>query len=187
MPTPMETIDPLLDPSLSQPLLFRRILGVNFFIGDALLAVELGCEGGLVVVPAAPALVNLDRDRDYRQALLEADLVLTDSGFMVLLWNLLMSDSVQRVSGLEYLHLLLQRPEFREPGNTFWVMPTQAAVERNVHWMRHNGFPVNRGDFYVAPKYPQEALADSSLLEIIESRCPRHVIVAVGRGAHGNS
>ena len=175
---PMET----LDLSLSQQRIFRRILGINFFVGDAPSAVELGCEGGLVVVPAAPALVNLNRDRDYRQALLEADLVLTDSGFMVLLWNLLMSDRVQRVSGLEYLQLLLQRPEFREPGNTFWVMPTQAAIERNVNWLRRKGFPVNRSDFYAAPKYPQEALADSTLLRIIESRCPRHVIIAIGGG-----
>jgi UDP-N-acetyl-D-mannosaminuronic acid transferase (WecB/TagA/CpsF family) len=101
---------------------------------------------------------------------------------MVLLWNLYMSDWVPRVSGLEYLNLLLQRPEFRELGNTFWVMPTQAALERNVDWLRRNEFPVDRRDFYVAPKYPQKALADLTLLEKIESRRPRHIIVAIGGG-----
>ena len=60
---------------------YRRILGVRFFVGDAPEAVELGARPGLVVVPAAPALMELARDGDYRQALLEADLVITDSGF----------------------------------------------------------------------------------------------------------
>ena len=94
--------------------LYRHILGVRFFVGDAREAIELGVRGGLVVVPAAPALVELGRDREYRQALLEADLVITDSGFMVLLWNRIMQDRIHRVSGLEYLHFLLARPELRE-------------------------------------------------------------------------
>src|SRR5215475_12591653 len=92
---------------------FRRILGVKFFVGDAPEAVKVGIKGGLVVAPAAPALVDLGRDHEYRQALQEADLAITDSGFLVLLWNLMKSDRIQRVSGLEYLRLLLRQPDFR--------------------------------------------------------------------------
>ena len=63
---------------------YRRILGVRFFVGDAAKAVAIGARGGLVVVPAAPALMELRRDSEYRQALLAADLAITDSGFLVL-------------------------------------------------------------------------------------------------------
>ena len=72
-----------------QPALFQRILGIRFFIGSAEAAVQIGLQGGLVVVPAAPALVELQTNRSYREAVYNADLAITDSGLMVLLWQLL--------------------------------------------------------------------------------------------------
>ena len=89
-------------PLASDPT-YRKILGVNFFVGTPSDAVETASRGGLVVVPAAPALIDLGRDIEYRRALLGAGVVLTDSAFMVLLWNLMMRDTIRRVSGLEYL------------------------------------------------------------------------------------
>src|SRR5438552_3713795 len=67
--------------------LHRMILGVRFFVGNASQAVATGMLGGLVVAPAAPSLLDLCNDGDYREALLESDLAITDSGFMVMLWN----------------------------------------------------------------------------------------------------
>src|SRR5262245_18409575 len=64
---------------------YRRILGIQFFVGNAAQAVQAGLEGGLVVAPAAPSLLSLRDDREYREALLESDLAITDSGFMVML------------------------------------------------------------------------------------------------------
>src|SRR5262245_51508795 len=90
---------------------YRCILGINFFVGAAPEAVRVGIKGGLVVAPAAPALLDLGRDDEYRRALQEADLAITDSGFLVLLWNLLRSDTINRVSGLEYLKVLLSHPD----------------------------------------------------------------------------
>ena len=63
---------------------FRSILGIEFFVGNAAQAVQRMNHGGLLVVPAAPALKNLPHDAAYREALLAADLVITDSAFMVL-------------------------------------------------------------------------------------------------------
>ena len=64
--------------------LHRTILGVRFVVGSSEEAARRGLSGGLVVVPAAPALVEIVRDSEYREAARSADLVLTDSGFMVL-------------------------------------------------------------------------------------------------------
>src|SRR5258708_35865446 len=106
---------------------FTNILGIRFFTGDARSAVELGSQGGLMLAPAAPALCELGRDQAYRQALQQADLVITDSGFLVLLWNTMTRDQIERVSGLKYLRVLLSRAEFNQPGASFWVMPSAAA------------------------------------------------------------
>jgi UDP-N-acetyl-D-mannosaminuronic acid transferase (WecB/TagA/CpsF family) len=171
-----------LDFSSNEEGAYRRILGIRFFIGDAPEAVEIGARGGLVVVPAAPALMELRRDPEYRRALLAADLAITDSGFLVLLWNLMMRDCIHRVSGLEYLKLLLNRPEFREPGTNLWVMPSQTAMDRNLNWLRAQGYPVTAGDCYIAPQYGGPVVADDSLVEMINVRKPHHVIIGLGGG-----
>jgi exopolysaccharide biosynthesis WecB/TagA/CpsF family protein len=161
---------------------YQQILGIRFFVGDAPEAVEIGARGGLVVVPAAPALLELERDPDYRQALLEADLVITDSGLLVMAWNLMTNQHIHRVSGLEYLRLLLAKPELRNPGSTLWVMPSTASMKRNLDWLQQQGYPYNITDCYLAPKYPKGPIHDEKLAEIVNSRRPRHVIICVGGG-----
>lgn len=161
---------------------YRRILGVRFFVGTAPQAVELGARPGLVVVPAAPALMELARDREYRQALLGADLAITDSGLLVLLWNAMTWDSIYRVSGLEYLKLLLARSEFREPGAALWVMPSQDSLQRNLNWLISKGYPIGQQDCYVAPKYAAGSIIDEALVKLVNQRKPRHIIIGLGGG-----
>ena len=45
--------------------------------------------GGLLVVPSAPTLKDIPTQPAYRSALLSADLVIPDSAYMVLIWNIL--------------------------------------------------------------------------------------------------
>lgn len=161
---------------------YTRILGIRFFTGDARSAVELGSKGGLVLAPAAPALCELGRDLAYRQALQQADLVITDSGFLVLLWNAMAREPIERVSGLKYLKLLLSRAEFNEPGASFWVMPSIEAMQRNLFWLRRNGCQISADDCHVAPRYEGPTITDELLLARINKRRPRHVVVCVGGG-----
>src|SRR6266550_4295613 len=93
---------------------FEQILGVRFFNGSGRDAAEyISRNGGYAVVPAAPALANIDRDQDYRRALVESDLAIADSGFMVFLWRILRRRKVVRTSGLQYLRILLDKRELR--------------------------------------------------------------------------
>jgi UDP-N-acetyl-D-mannosaminuronic acid transferase (WecB/TagA/CpsF family) len=160
---------------------FRSILGVKFFVGDALQAVQRMKKGGLLVVPAAPALKNLPHDDGYRRALLEADLVITDSAFMVLIWNYLQHDSIRRLSGLEYLTELLKEPSFLEPGESFWIMANQDSAEINCGWLRRQGINLTPKDIYMAPLYGK-AVQDPVLLERIKARRPKHIVVTIGGG-----
>jgi UDP-N-acetyl-D-mannosaminuronic acid transferase (WecB/TagA/CpsF family) len=161
---------------------FQQILGVRFFVGDAQGAIdEVSEHGGLVVVPAAPALKNLAVDKGYREALLGADFAIADSAFMVLLWNLIDSNRIPKLSGLKYLRALIDEPEFKQLGNTFWVMPTAASAQRNLRWLRGNGVSVANEDVYLAPLYGQ-SISDEELLERIEERRPRHIVLGVGGG-----
>ena len=114
--------------------------------------------------------------------MLEADLAITDSGFLVLLWNLMNRDCIHRVSGLEYLKLLLSKPEFKEAQSALWVMPSQVSMKRNLDWLQTNGHHFKTADCYVAPKYPKGVIADDKLVELVNERRPRHVIICVGGG-----
>lgn len=161
---------------------FQRILGIRFFTGPAREAVELALRGGLVVVPSAPVLLAMESDPYTAEALLNSDLAITDSGLMVLLWRLVKWRRAERVSGLEYLKLLLQKPSLREPGALFWVMPSEETREKTLAWLQKEGFPTTRDDCYVAPMYGPGRVTDPKLLEIINARKPAHVFMAVGGG-----
>jgi UDP-N-acetyl-D-mannosaminuronic acid transferase (WecB/TagA/CpsF family) len=161
---------------------FQTILGIRFFTGTAQEAVNLSRQGGLVTIPSAPVLVTMTEDADTREALVHSDLALTDSGLMVSLWNILHRNQVPRLSGFEYLTLLLKQPELKEPKATFWIMPGQEALLRTRSWLAESGFQVTPDDFYVAPLYPSGPLTDPELLKRIEARHSRHVFTAIGGG-----
>jgi UDP-N-acetyl-D-mannosaminuronic acid transferase (WecB/TagA/CpsF family) len=160
----------------------HRILGIDFFDGSAKAAIEIMRNGGLVVVPAAPALKDLDRNPDYRDALLNADLVLTDSAFMVLIWNRLQSQPIKRLSGLEYLRELLFEPEVRQSGNTLWIMASPISAKRNLAWLEGQGITIPEDHIYMAPIYGSGSISDPALLERLNRLRPQHVIMTIGGG-----
>ena len=160
----------------------HRILGIDFFDGSAKAAIDIMRNGGLLVIPAAPALKDLDRNPGYRDALLNADLAITDSAFMVLIWNRLQSRPVKRLSGLEYLRELLLEPDVRQPGNTLWIMASPVSAQRNLAWLSGQGITIPEDNIYMAPMYGSAAIDDPALLERLNRLRPQHVILTLGGG-----
>jgi UDP-N-acetyl-D-mannosaminuronic acid transferase (WecB/TagA/CpsF family) len=161
---------------------FQSILGIKFYIGELPGLLELCAQGNLIVVPAAPALVDLTTDSRYRNALEKSDLAITDSGFMVLLWKLFTGQSLPRISGLKLLRGLLDGDELKRPNSSFWIMPSDKESETNLSWLRRNGYSVNSDQCYVAPMYAKSAIADQKLVELIEAQRPRYILVNIGGG-----
>jgi N-acetylglucosaminyldiphosphoundecaprenol N-acetyl-beta-D-mannosaminyltransferase len=137
--------------------------------------------GSLLVVPAAPALKDLGSNEGYREALVSADFAITDSAFMVLIWNCIDRDRIRRVSGLAYLREFLSRPEMRASGTTFWIMASAQSAHRNADWLSLRGLSLTPDDIYVAPLYRGE-MADPILLAALRKRRPRHIVVTIGGG-----
>ncbi len=159
----------------------RRILGIKFFAGDVERAVEEISQGGLLVVPAAPALKDIACNESYREALMNADMAITDSAFMVLVWNWIQRDSLKRLSGLKYLRQLLLTPEVRAAGNTLWVMANPASAERNLQWLASRGIVVPESCVYFAPMYRGE-IEDSVLIERLQKHRFKHIVITLGGG-----
>lgn len=163
------------------PAEFVTILGVRFFNGTVEEAVERMEGGGLLVVPAAPALKDMDRNAGYREALLNSDLCITDSAFMVLIWNRISKQKIHRLSGLKYLRELLAKPETHNPGNVVWIMASPASASRNIEWLKSQEIDVPEECVYLAPMYGAE-IEDPALLEMLERLRPQHIVVTVGGG-----
>lgn len=164
------------------PPAFEQILGIRFINADAATAVDyLQKIGGYLVVPAAPALANIERDPAYARALIAADLAIADSGFMVLLWRILRGRKVQRVSGLRYLLDLVGRDEARRNGQLFLILPNEAAREKAVTWFRERDFTLAPADCYVAPIYG-DRVDDRELVERLNEMRPANIVVGIGGG-----
>ncbi len=187
----------------------HQILGIKFFGGSSREAVEeISRTGGLLSAPAAPSLIALCQDADYREALLGADMTIADSGFMVLLWRLFTGEKVPRISGLEHVKRLLEHESVRETGAVLWVVATERSREKLVEFLDGSGavgsasrvpgstearpadLPFQRlsvsasqhfPTVYVAPKYARP-VADAALLALVQQKRPRHIVIAVGGG-----
>ncbi len=159
----------------------HRILGIDFFDGSAQDAIARMRSGGLLVVPAAPALKDLDHDTNYRESLLNADLAITDSALMVLIWNRLQRETIRRLSGLEYLRELLLEPDVRRPGNTLWIMANPGSARLNLDWLARQGITVPENCIFMAPYYGA-VIDDVPLLGRLNRFRPQHVIITIGGG-----
>ena len=160
----------------------ESILGLRFFKGAAKqAAAEMSASGGLLVAPSGTCFERFQEDEEYRRALTTADVVLADSGLMVTLWRLLRGRKVPRISGLAYLKQLLADPGLRA-GRVLWVLPHDRARAKLLAWAKTNRAVIDPADCYIGPIYSR-AVEDGALLALVESRKPRHIIIAIGAGA----
>ncbi len=161
---------------------FRTILGINYFVGSLPRLVEITRLGGMVVVPAAPALAELEENTAYREALEVAKFAITDSSFLIILWFLRKGEILRRISGLQYLRALIRDPAFRAEGTSFWIMPSSADMEANLNWLNGEGLRLSEADCYLAPHYQQGKVEDKILLARLEELKPQYVVINVGGG-----
>lgn len=163
-------------------MLVQQILGIHFFDGTAASAVDAALDrAGLIVAPSGSCFARLTEDEVYKNAMIQADLVLPDSGFMVLLWRILRGRRLTRISGLTYLKELLGRPALRPSGAALWILPNEEARQKALPWLQSHGFATTAADCYIAPIYGPR-VEDSSLLARIESAQPRHIVIGLSGG-----
>jgi UDP-N-acetyl-D-mannosaminuronic acid transferase (WecB/TagA/CpsF family) len=159
-----------------------QILGVRIFDGTVDDAVNVvSRDGGVLVVPAAPAFVRLQHDPIYRAAITHADAAIPDSGLMVLAWTAVGGGKLRRISGLAYLKRLIQEPSFNTAGKVAFVLPSEQAKTKLLGWARRENRSIQPDDCYVAPYYQIE-VEDPVLLRIVRQRQPLHLVIAIGNG-----
>jgi N-acetylglucosaminyldiphosphoundecaprenol N-acetyl-beta-D-mannosaminyltransferase len=159
-----------------------KILGIDFYNGNIQGVVHSLKAGGLLLVPAAPALVTIEEDSVYYDALKSADIVIPDSGYMALIWNLISKDKIRRISGLEFIIAFFADKDVRKDADIFLIHPRTKDAESTHNYLQSKGFDISEDRSYVAPMYEKDLVEDPSLIEIIEKVKPRYIIINIGGG-----
>ena len=159
------------------------LLGVKIACLSFHEAVEKSFAGGLILAPSGPGLAEIDRDLQYKMALDQANINLADSGLAIFLLRILGLGQPPRTSGLGFLQALLKEPELQKMNSSFWIMPNETSLRKNLAWLAEQGIRVTSNFCYLAPLYPRQGLImDPDLLSQLEIKRPRFIFVCVGSG-----
>jgi exopolysaccharide biosynthesis WecB/TagA/CpsF family protein len=159
-----------------------QILGIKFYNGFVNGVFDfLNEKGGLLTVPAAPALVTIREDKAYYNSLLKSDIVIPDSGYMVLIWNILFKNKIKKISGLEFINYLLSQQEIVNQGQLFLVNPSALDGQINTQYLEKYNFNITTSYNYTAPFYDNEII-DCDLLSQLEEKKPKWILINIGGG-----
>lgn len=137
--------------------------------------------GGLITVPAAPALVTIKKDREYYSALLKSDIVIPDSGYMVLIWNFFFKRKISKISGLDLINCFIDNAHQIKNDNFILINPSLEDGRINQEYLKEIGLPIENENLYTAPLYKNN-IQDYYLLELIEKQKPKWVLINIGGG-----
>jgi UDP-N-acetyl-D-mannosaminuronic acid transferase (WecB/TagA/CpsF family) len=162
---------------------YVSILGLRFFNRPLPEALNQAKKGGLITFPSAPGLAEIPHHPAYYKALMHSDMVLADSGLLVLLWRLIRRQKVERISGYVFLKKILEDTAFKKANATFWVMPSVYHRNVNRDWLNDYGVKVSDEYCYIAPHYNRiPETTDPDLLQAIELKKPRFIILCIAGG-----
>lgn len=160
-----------------------QILGIPIYSGNVKECYEqLNKDGGLLTAPSGPGLANIPHDQVYYESVLNSDIIIPDSGYMVLVWNLLSREKLKRLSGLEFINYFVEAYPKEKEQRLMLVNPTPAEQQANLTYLNSIGISCTEQDCYIAPFYQAGQVKDEVLLQLIESRRPRWVLINIGGG-----
>ena len=135
-------------------------------------------KNGLFVFPAAPALANIFKDREYKNSLENSDYVFFDSGFLCLYLSIFKSIKVNKLSGLFFLRKLLF--SFKNNNKKIFLIDTnEKHSNTNISFLKKIG--QENIESYVAPFY-KNRIIDQTLIKKIDKFKPEYVIINIGGG-----
>ena len=135
---------------------------------------------GLFLFPSGPGLSNLDKKPNYLKALRNADVNFFDSGFFVILLNLLKNIKVNKFSGYKFFKLYINFLKKNKELSILSINPSKSSSKYNISFFNKLGFGKNKVIHYNAPIYNLSLLEDKKLLELINKIKPDHILINLG-------
>ncbi len=149
---------------------------INFFSGDFKEIKKIFEKGGVLVAPAASALIDINKNKDYYKALKNADIAILDSGFFCILLRIFKRYKVIKLSGFLFLRRFLNN--FEKNKKLFLVNPSIKENNINSKYLRNLG--IRNFKSYIAPIYNN--IEDKKLLKKINEFKPHYIMINLGGG-----
>jgi len=159
---------------------FLKIFGINFLNGNYDLVYNKIKNGGLMVVPAAPALIEIYKDKSYYDALLKSDYAILDSGFMVLILKYFKGVKIKKLSGVDFLRNYFSNYKLND--SLFLVEPSKHSSRINREFLIKYNILLLKENQYVAPMYKKGKVKDELLIKILELKRPKNILINIGGG-----
>ena len=156
-----------------------KFFKIKFMDGDFKDIKFLLDKGGLLVLPAAPALANIYSDKSYHRALKHADIALFDSGFFCLLLRIFKGIKIKKYSGLKFLTQFLKSLK-NCSDKILMINPSYNEQLLNKKYLKLK--KINNSNHYVAPFYNKNIINDLKLLKMIKKDKPRYIVINLGGG-----
>ena len=161
-----------------------KLLNIPFIDGDYQLAFSRLNKGQFMIAPSGPGLSDIDKNKQYWDALKGADFAIPDSGFMVILARLFFGLKIKKLSGPKFLRSLLKEDVLRNECVIFCIDPNYKESEINNKYLNHIGIPIKSKEHYIAPFYDKKNISDQRLVDILESLIvkPKFLLINLGGG-----
>lgn len=161
-----------------------KILGIPFFNETVDTCYNiLKVKGGLLTVPSGPGLASIPNEPLYYNSLLNSDIVIADSGYMAMIWNIISTPKVNRISGLAFINFFVEKyPKEEKNTQVFLVNPTVDEQIANLNYYQSIGVQVNESNTYLAPMYSSGEIYDFILLEKLNIARPHWIFLNIGGG-----
>lgn len=138
---------------------------------------KLENKGGVLVAPAASALVNISNDHKYYQALIKSDIAILDSGFFCILQRIFKREKLSKFSGYLFLKQLISYLKDKKV-KILSIDPTKIDSELNKNYLNKKG--LHEVENFIAPIYSKDNIKDKNLLLRISQFKPDYIFINIG-------
>ena len=149
---------------------------INFLSGTFIEIKKQFDKGGVLVAPAASALVDINKNKHYYKALKNADIAILDSGFFCILLRVFKKYKVIKLSGFLFLRRFLFN--FKKNKKIFLVNPSIKENKTNSKYLRNLG--IRNFKCYISPIYKK--IEDKNLIKKINEFKPHYIMINLGGG-----
>ena len=163
---------------MKKKIKFKKI---NFSSGEFEEIYNKVKNGGLVVAPAASALVEIENDKIYHRSLINSDVALLDSGFLCILLRIFKNQKVKKLSGYKFLKKFINL-RFNKDKVVLTIDPSKTESYYNKKYLRLNKF--KKIHSYIAPFYKSNKYfsKDKKLIRYINKIKPKFIIINIAGG-----
>jgi len=150
--------------------------GITFFSGSYAEIKRKIDKGGILVAPAASALSQIYKNRNYYNALKKSDVAILDSGFFCILLRIFKRLNAIKLSGFLFLNRFLNEKTHRK---ILLINPNKVSQKLNSEFLKSKG--IKNFKSYLAPLYNSN-IHDVKLLKLIKIYKPKYIIINLGGG-----